>query len=119
MSEQRQFHRIPFETVALVTHAGHSHACDLSDLALQGALFHTPDGLPLKLGDRCALSIFLPSTDQTLEFRGELVHQQGDNYGFRFTKEDGNSMIQLRRLLELNFGDAEQIDREFDHWLKG
>ena len=119
MSDQRQFHRIPFETVALVTHAGHGHACDLSDLALQGALFNAPDGLPIILGDRCSLSIFLPATDQTLEFRGELVHQHGDDYGFRFTKEDGNSMIQLRRLLELNFGDAEQIDREFDHWLKG
>jgi hypothetical protein len=47
------------------------------------------------------------------------VHQKGSDYGFRFTKEDGNSMVQLRRLLELNFGDAEQTDREFDHWLKG
>lgn len=118
MPEQRQFRRIPFETVALVTHAGHGHACDLVDLALQGALFRAPDGLPLELNDRCALSIFLPSTDQTLEFRGELVHQDGPDYGFRFTSEDGTSMIHLRRLLELNFGDSREIDREFDHWLK-
>lgn len=118
MTEQRQFHRIPFETVALVTHAGHGHACDLIDLALQGALFRAADGLPLKSGDRCALSIFLPSTDQTLEFRGQLVHQQGTDYGFRFTSEDADSMSHLRRLLELNFGDSRETDREFDHWLK-
>ena len=119
MSEQRQFHRIPFDSVALITHARHGHACDLIDLALQGALFRAPEGLPLILGDRCSLSIFLPSTDQTLDFRGELVHQEGNDYGFRFTKEDGDSMIHLRRLLELNLGDSGQIGREFDHWLKG
>ena len=119
MSEQRKFHRIPFETVALVTHAGHSHACDLVDLALQGAMFRAPEGLPLEMKDRCALSIFLPSTDQTLEFRGELVHQEMTDYGFRFTSEDADSMGHLRRLLELNLGDSAQTDRQFDHWLKG
>ena len=118
MSEQRQFQRIPFATVAMVTHAGHCHVCDLSDLALQGALFEAPDGLPLELGDQCALSIFLPSTDQTLEFSGELVHRQNSAYGFRFTSEDDTTMSHLRRLLELNFGDSQRVDDEFLQWLK-
>jgi hypothetical protein len=102
----------------MVTHASHGHACDLADLALQGALFHAPDGLPLELGDNCSLSIFLPSTDQTLEFGGELVHREGTYYGFHFISEDDNTMAHLRRLLELNYGDSRQIDQEFHHWLK-
>ncbi|MCF6178402.1 MAG: PilZ domain-containing protein [Geopsychrobacter sp.] len=118
MTEQRHFQRIPFETVAVVTNAGHSHACDLMDLALRGALFRAPDGLPLQLGDNCALSIFLPSSDLTLDFKGELVHQEGNDYGFRFTREDDTTMGHLRRLLELNYGDARAIDQEFSHWLK-
>ena len=118
MPEQRKFHRIPFESVALVAHAGHGHACDLIDLSLQGALFRAPEGLPLVLGDRCDLSIFLPASDRTLEFRGKLVHQERTDYGFRFTREEDDSMLHLRRLLELNCGDSGQIDRELDHWLK-
>ncbi len=118
MFEQRQFQRIPFATVAMVTHAGHSHACDLSDLALQGTLVEARDGLPLRLGDECALSIFLPSTDQTMEFRGELVHHKNTAYGFCFTSEDDSTMAHLRRLLELNIGDSQRLDQEFRQWLK-
>ena len=36
-----------------------------------------------------------------------------------FTSEGADSMSHLRRLLELNFGDSRETDREFDHWLKG
>ena len=118
MSEKRHFQRVPFDTVALVINAGQVHSCDLIDLALQGAMFNAPDRLPLKCGDQCGLSIFLPSADLTLEFDGELVHQEGSNYGFRFTGEDEVTLAHLRRLLELNSGDAQEIDREFTDWLE-
>jgi hypothetical protein len=53
-----------------------------------------------------------------MEFTGELIHQQGNFYGFLFTSEDAESLGHLRRLLELNFGDEKQTDEEFSHWLK-
>jgi hypothetical protein len=118
MSEERHFHRIPFETRARVSLAGQEYACDLVDISLRGALFRAIDELPLKPGACCELSIFLTSTDLTLEFDGELVHQQGVDYGFRFVSEDTTTIAHLRRLLELNLGDSREIDEEFRYWLK-
>lgn len=118
MPGQRQYHRVPFETVAVVIHAGHNHSCDLVDIGLCGALMRVPAGLPLEPGDRCALSISLPMTDLTLEFDAELVRCDGADYGFRFIGEDDATLAHLRRLLELNYGDSRQIDSEILHWLK-
>lgn len=118
MSEQRHFQRVSFDTNALVSHAGHGHYCQLVDIALQGALLDAPDGLPLRSGDCCSLSIFLPSADQSLEFEGQLVHQENHRYGFRFVREDDNSMAHLRRLLELNTGSGDLVDGEVEYWLK-
>jgi len=119
MPKQRNAHRIPFETVAMVIHADHSHACDLSNLSLQGALLTTPKPLPLEIGDRCGLSVFLPSSELTLEFAVELMRSEGNAYGFNFIEADDVTLAHLRRLLELNLGDAELAEQEFRRGLSG
>ena len=118
MNEQRNYRRIPFHTEAELNIADTAYKCDLVDLALQGALFKTDQELPLEIGSQCQLTIVLPSSDLTMEFGGELIHRRGQFYGFIFVSEDVVTMGHLRRLLELNFGDGEQVDQEFIHWLK-
>ncbi len=118
MTEQRNFRRITFQTKALITIDARPQACELVDLALQGALFKAHNDLPTRIGDQYPLTITLPDTELTLNFTGELIHQRGNYYGFIFVAEDATSMGHLRRLLELNFGDGDAVDREFDHWLK-
>jgi hypothetical protein len=53
-----------------------------------------------------------------MNFIGELIHRRGNFYGFIFVSEDAETLGHLRRMLELNFGDAERADEEFSHWLK-
>ena len=118
MNEQRNYRRIPFQTEAEVHLTGTSYSCELVDLALQGALFKSIQDLPVAIGDRYHLTIALPASDLTLEFTGELIHQRGNFYGFIFVSEDAITMGHLRRLLELNFGNGDAVDREFHHWLK-
>ena len=118
MSEQRNYRRIDFATEADVFVDGTPQRCELADLALQGALLSTESELALPIGSRCRLRIALPSSDLTLEFTAELIHQRGHFYGFIFVSEDAVTMGHLRRLLELNFGDGDEVDREFNHWLK-
>ncbi|MDX2478703.1 MAG: PilZ domain-containing protein [Desulfuromusa sp.] len=118
MTEQRNYQRINFRTEADISTEDSVYRCDLVDLALQGALFKSERELPLLLGTHTALSIYLPDSSVRMEFTGELIHQRGKFYGFIFTSEDTESMGHLRRLLELNFGDANQADEEFSHWLK-
>ena len=118
MSEQRFFRRIPFHTEAELHIAEAPYSCELVDLALQGALFKVEHELPLAIGDRSKITIALPSSDLTMEFIGELIHHRGSFYGFIFISEDVVTMGHLRRLLELNFGNGDAVDREFLHWLK-
>ena len=119
MTEQRRnYRRINFQTEAEITIDDNRYACELVDLALQGALFKSENGLPINVGDQCNLTINLLASDLTMEFAGELIHQRGQFYGFIFLSEDVVTMGHLRRLLELNFGDGDEVDREFLHWLK-
>ena len=118
MTEHRNYRRINFCTEADISINDSAYRCDLVDLALQGALFRSERKLPLSLGSQNPLSIFLPDSAIRLEFTGELIHQQGNFYGFIFISEEAESMGHLRRLLELNFGDADQAEEEFSHWLQ-
>ena len=118
MTEQRNYRRINFRTEADINIDNGAYRCDLVDLALQGALFRSERELPITLGRQLPLSIYLPESSIRMEFIGELIHQHGKFYGFIFTTEEAESMGHLRRLLELNFGDAEQAEEEFSYWLK-
>ena len=118
MTEQRNYRRINFCTEADISIENSNYRCDLVDLALQGALFRSERKLPLSLGSQNHLSIYLPDSAVRMEFTGELIHQRGNFYGFIFTSEEAESMGHLRRLLELNFGDANQAEEEFSHWLQ-
>jgi len=117
MTEQRNYRRITFQTEADIAINGNRYPCELIDLALQGALFKA-ENIPVAAGDQCELTISLPASELTMEFTGELIHQRGHFFGFLFLAEDVETMGHLRRLLELNFGNGEEVDREFHHWLK-
>lgn len=118
MTEQRNYRRLNFSSEADITIDNAVYRCDMVDLALQGALYRSERKLSLPLGGRTPLSIYLPETQIRMQFIGELIHQHGNFYGFLFVSEDDESIAHLRRLLELNFGDAELVDKEFSHWLK-
>lgn len=118
MKDQRNFRRINFQTVADINIGGEHYKCDLIDLALQGALFRSLPSLPVEIGEKAVLSIFLPESSLRLNFTGELIHRRGDFYGFIFVSEDDETMGHLRRLLELNFGSSEEVEQEFATWLK-
>ena len=118
MTGQRNDRGLDFLTEADIGVGGDTYRCDLVDLALQGALFRSERELPLSLGTHVPLNIYLSDTSVRMKFVGELIHHSGNFYGFIFTAEDSESMGHLRHFLELNFGDAEQLDGQFCHWLK-
>jgi len=118
MTEKRNYRRLNFRTEADITFKETPYRCDLVDLALQGALFRSDRELPLPLGSQVPLSIYLPDSSIRMKFVGELIHRHENFYGFIFSSEEAESMAHLRRLLELNFGDAEQTEKEFSNWLK-
>lgn len=67
----------------------------------------------------CFLDIKLVNSDIHLQFEAKLSHQKENHYGFVFLSEEIDTFVHLRRLLELNLGDSEVIDRELGDWMKG
>ena len=74
--------------------------------------------IPLKDGKNCELLIQLAGSEVTMKFDVTLVHRDKNRVGFRFIGEDTETMTHLRRLLELNIGSSEAIDKEISFWLK-
>jgi hypothetical protein len=58
--------------------------------------------------------LVLPLADgnESIEMRGKVAHLEGDHLGLACDDMDLHSLTNLRRLLALNTGDAELMDRE-------
>jgi len=117
MANLRNYQRIPFQSTATILVDQQPIVCEVIDLALRGALLQTRDPLPIKIGEVVQVKVELPDSDLKLTFGAELIHHEQHQYGFLFIDADVESLAHLRRLLELNLGDGEQVDREFIHWL--
>ena len=118
MAERRNFQRVPFATEAEINCKEKKFLGELLDISLQGALVQGKDVIPLEKGNICELSIHLVDSEITLQFDVDLVHREENKFGFKFIGKDTETMIHLRRLLELNIGSSEAIDKEISFWLK-
>ena len=112
MTTPRRFGRIPFAADLTLTHKDQAYAGNLQDIALKGALLHFASLPPLHPGEVCNLDIPLLNSDIILHFTAEAVHFHQESIGFRFVEMDLETMSHLRRLLELNTGNAEKIEKE-------
>jgi len=119
MQEKRKFHRVPFQCQTQVKCGNRTYSGELLDISMKGALLLVRDLPTLEMGHTCYLDIKLENSDVHLHFESELVHLEENHFGFRFLTEDLDTFAHLRRLLELNIGDTEEVDRELSEWMKG
>ena len=112
MTTPRRFGRIPFATTLSLTHKDRTYQGSLQDIALKGALLHFDRLPPLQPNDICQLDIPLLNSDIVMHFSAEAIHFHQETIGFRFVEMGLETMSHLRRLLELNTGNAEKIEQE-------
>jgi hypothetical protein len=84
----------------------------LLDIAFKGALLQTPTQLTVALHTPCRLVLPLANSDEIIEMRGKVSHLEATHIGMACDDMDLQSLSNLRRLLALNTGDAELMDRE-------
>ena len=118
MGERRNFKRVPFATKAEINCNSNKYHGELLNISLRGALVHGQGEIPLAQGSRCELLIHLPDSEITLQFETDIIYCQDNRIGFKFISEDIETASHLRRLLELNIGSSEEIDREVAFWLR-
>ena len=113
----RHFSRVPFQAeVALYLH-DRTLKVQLLDIAFKGALVHTSAPERLALQEQCRLVLSLAEGDTSIEMEGKIAHLEGQNVGIECKEIDVSSLTELRRLIELNTGDAELMNRELTQLL--
>lgn len=111
--ERRLFNRVAFNASAIFWADKRQIECEIIDLSLKGALLQLLDKVDVEIDSTYQLDIPLGNSDQLISMELELVHQQGRQLGLVCTHIDLDSITHLRRLVELNLGDSDVLERDF------
>lgn len=115
--DRRHFWRAHFSSpVQLALHHVVVEA-ELHDISLKGALVVVPPDWPGKLGDRCQLRLML-GPEVTISMNVTVAHLDGRRVGLYCDSLDLDSVTHLRRLVELNAGDPDLLERELSALLR-
>jgi hypothetical protein len=112
MENRRQFTRILFSIKASLNVEDVTYEVSLYDISLNGALVtvnNTDKSLKGKLG---TLEFSLSDGESIVTMHIAVVHEHNDETGLRCNAIDIDSVTHLRRLIELNLGDDEQLNKE-------
>ena len=115
MENKRYYTRVLFSTPATLSVGQQSFDTSILDLSLKGALISTPDSLGDCVGKTATVDFLLQGSDVHIDMVGEVAHCEPHSIGIKWEKIDIESMTHLRRLIELNAGDAELLERQLEH----
>ncbi|MGI9134258.1 MAG: PilZ domain-containing protein, partial [Rhodoferax sp.] len=102
----------PFDAPVQLEVQGRRFAVRLIDIALKGALVATETAQALQLQDTCSLVLPLDAQGDAITMNGCIAHLEDLHIGIKCVDIEISSMIRLRRLIELNTGNADAVDRE-------
>ncbi|WP_218997423.1 PilZ domain-containing protein [Shewanella algae] len=115
MDEKRKFSRFLFTIDAQLSCGDKIWGTHLLDLCLNGAMVEEPaDFAPEGVLE---LSFRLPQSEVQLCMEAEVVHRRNGLLGLKCALIDVESISHLRRLLELNLGDASLLHRELEQFI--
>ncbi|MBJ2288472.1 MULTISPECIES: PilZ domain-containing protein [Pseudomonas] len=115
-SDRRRFRRIAFNAKTELKQNGQQWPVQLVDLSLKGLLVQKPAPWLGKGGEPFDVDIHLDAdTDVSMQVR--LSHDDKGQLGFVCEYIDLDSISHLRRLIELNLGDEEELHRELGELL--
>ncbi len=114
IKNRRQFTRILFSIKAELNIEDNTYPVSIHDISLNGALVtavKSDHPLKEKLG---TLTFFLSDNESEVTMHITVVHEQDDETGLQCNAIDIDSVTLLRRLIELNLGDNQQLDKELN-----
>lgn len=116
--ERRRFARFTMERTAWLE-AGHQRQpCRLIDISLRGALAEVRNDWRPEPGTRVTLHVALDDEDScVIEMRGDVAHLASGRIGIHAAEMDLDSSTNLRRLVEMNLGDRDALERELQSML--
>lgn len=113
--DQRRFHRIGFDAPCDLYCREQVWATQVLDISLRGVLVRRPPRWDVPLTSSCELVIYLNGHAAGIVMALELRHMEAQRLGFCCRYIDLDSATHLRRLVELNLGDPDLLERDFTH----
>ena len=110
--QRRQYSRITFHTPAYLSVGENLFMVEVIDISLKGALIELPAGTSLNTGEICRLDFSLDDMLEHICMQARIAHTQGARAGILCQTIDLDSITHLRRLVELNLGAPELLERE-------
>jgi len=109
--ERRHYQRIPFIADVLVSHEQLQWSCALEDISLKGLLLVGPPSAEPQKDLSYAIELVL-GEGAIINMTAQISHIEGDHWGLQWDNIELEGLMHLRRLLELNMDDPEQMHRE-------
>ena len=115
----RHYSRVPFDAKVTLHVKNRELTVHLVDIALKGALVESEGAHAWAINDPCQLVLALAHGDEAITMVGRIAHLKGSHVGVECLEIDINSLTLLRRLIELNTGDADRTHQELAHLFMG
>lgn len=112
LENRRQFSRILFNTRASLLLDQKRIPVSLIDISLRGALVQPNTEWQYQAGTACTLEVLLDGSEMLIRMETNIAHIKDGHVGLVCREIDLDSMIHLRRLVELNLGDESILNRE-------
>lgn len=115
--ERRQFTRISFDANTELVQGDKKWSVELVDISLHGLLLKEPGDLQADMGEDFMVVVHLAGHEIELHLPVHLVRIHPPYLGMQCKAMELESISHLRRLVELNLGDPDLLDRELEHLL--
>lgn len=109
--DNRHFHRILYKADATLNCDNKTWLCEVIDLSLKGCLLGFDFAWKEDLEKTYTLTLQLSEHHQ-IQMQLSIAHVIGNTAGFKCSHIDLDSISQLRRLVELNLGDSNLLERD-------
>jgi len=116
--EQRRFSRVHFDAEVIIAKDEQRWETTLHDISLNGVLVDAPKEGEVSIGENFSLEVLFTEGGSLITCEAVVAHINDAGIGFKINNIDIESVAHLRRLMELNLGDPELMDRELTalHW---
>ena len=117
LENRRHFTRVKFDAAVTLCQLEHVCHAQVIDISLNGLLVETPTAYALNTASTIDCVIYLCNSTQ-ITMTLHLRHSSSTLLGFQIEHIDIDSMVHLRKLIEMNLNDANACDRIYEELLQ-
>ena len=116
-TDKRQFNRIAFDAPVTIHSDDGDWGSSLIDISLKGVLVTSPENWNHSDNDEFDINVELEGHNSIINMDVKQVHKTDESLGLQCTSIDLESISILKRLVELNLGDEQILEREIANML--